>query len=144
MSAKDIPPASNADLERLRDAMKGGIDTSDIPEAGGFQRLKRGANGVLPPRKSIIREAVERQIKALGLTVYRVWQMAHVHSPTLSQSAVHEFLKGQRQLELQSIEALLAAMQLRVVKKHGSGRRKPQRPTKLAGKKTVHRLVPKP
>jgi hypothetical protein len=27
--------------------------------------------------------------------------------PSLSQSAVHEFLKGQRQLELPSIEALL-------------------------------------
>jgi hypothetical protein len=43
MSAKNIPPASKVDLERLREAMNGDIDTSDIAEATGFQRLKRDA-----------------------------------------------------------------------------------------------------
>jgi hypothetical protein len=49
------------------------------------------------------------------LSVYRLWQLARTHYPSLSQAAVHEFLKGQRHLELPSIEALLAAVNLRVV-----------------------------
>src|SRR5438132_392540 len=96
-SAGGIPPASSADLDRLRAAMQSSIDTSEIPERRTFQRLKRDASGKLPPRKSIIREAVARQMQHLHLTVYRLWQMARTHYPTLSQSAVHEFLKGQRQ-----------------------------------------------
>jgi hypothetical protein len=63
----------------------------------------------------MIREAVARQMQRLHLTVYKLWQLARPHYPTLSQAAVHEFLKGQRQLELPSIEALLAAVDLRVV-----------------------------
>jgi hypothetical protein len=126
-SARQIPPASSADLDRLRAAMKGSIDTSEIPERRKFQPLERDANGLLPPRKSIIREAVSRQMRDLHLTVYRVWQLARAHYPPLSQSAVHEFLKGQRQLELPSIEALLAAVDLRVVRRNPPRRGQPQR-----------------
>jgi hypothetical protein len=106
-SAREIPPATNADLARLRDAMSERIDTSDIPERRVFQRLHRDANGNLPPRKSIVCAAVEQERKRRRITVYRLWQMARVHYPPLSQAAVHEFLKGQRQLELPSVEALL-------------------------------------
>jgi hypothetical protein len=116
-SAAEIPPPSKADLDRLRAAMRGSIDTGEIPERRKFDRLKRDASGSLPPRKSIIREAVTREMRHRHLTVYRLWRMARAHYPTLSQSAVHEFVKGQRQLELPSIEALLAAVHLRVVKK---------------------------
>jgi hypothetical protein len=115
-SARDIPRATSADLARLREAMRERIDTSDIPERRRFQRLQRDANGNLPPRKSIIRAAVERERKRRRIMVYRLWQMARVHYPPLSQAAVHEFLKGQRQLELPSVEALLAAVELRVVR----------------------------
>ena len=127
-SAADIPPASAADLERLRNAMAGRIDTSDIPERRKFHRLQRDASGRLPPRKSIIREAVTRQMQLLHLTGYRLWQRARAHYPLLSQSAVHEFLKGQRQLELPSAEALLAAVHLRIVRgaqaRHNRGTKK--------------------
>ncbi len=115
-SAAEIPRAANADLERLRTAMKGEIDTSEIPERKNVQRLQRDASGNLPPRKSIIRDAVQRQMRRLHLTAYRLWQLARAHYPPLSQAAVHEFLKGQRQLELPSVEALLAAVDLRVVR----------------------------
>lgn len=35
-SAKDIPPASKADLDRLRAAMRRSIDMSEIPERRKF------------------------------------------------------------------------------------------------------------
>jgi len=51
-SAAEIPPASRADLDRLRAAMQRPIDTGEVPERRKFQRLKRDASGRLPPRKS--------------------------------------------------------------------------------------------
>lgn len=119
-SAEEIPPASRADLDRLRAAMQGSVDTGEIAERRKFQRVKRDASGRLPPRKSIIRDAVTREMQRLDLTAYRLWRLAQAHYPPLSQAAVHEFLKGQRQLELPSVEALLAAVNLRVVR---SGRK---------------------
>jgi hypothetical protein len=136
-SAEEIPPASKADLDRLRAAMQGSIDTSEIRERRKFHRLKRDGSGGLPLRKSIIRDAVTRQMQHLRLTVYRLWQLARAHYPPLSQAAVHEFLKGQRQLELPSIEALLAAVHLRVVRRSVAQRGRTQRGTKQGAKKSV-------
>lgn len=116
-TAGEIPPASQADLDRLRSVMKGTIDIGDIPERRKFNRIRRDATGNLPPKPSIIREAVVQQMQHLNLTAYRLWQLARAHYPLLSQSAVHEFLKGQRQLELPSVEALLAATNLQVVRR---------------------------
>jgi hypothetical protein len=112
-SATEILRASPADLERLRNAMQGPIDTGEIPERRKFERLQRDASGQLT-RRSMIRDAIAQQMRQLHLTAYRLWRLAKVHHPSLSQSAVHEFLKGKRQLELPSIEALLAAAQLRL------------------------------
>jgi hypothetical protein len=95
--------------------MRGRIDTSEIPERRRLVRLRRDANGDLPVRKSMIREAVAQQMEHRRLSVYRLWKLAKAYYPPLSQSAVHEFLKGNRQLELPSIEALLAAADLHVV-----------------------------
>jgi hypothetical protein len=136
-SAAEIPPASRADLDRLRAAMQRPIDTGEIPEHRKFQRLKRDASGRLPPRKSIIREAVARQMKHLHLSAYRLWQLARVHCPTLSQSAVHEFLKGQRHLELPSVEALLAAVHLRIVSRGTGEPRRRQRGAQQGAKRSV-------
>ena len=99
--AVDIPPATEADLARLSQAMEGPIDTSDIPEQRvAFRRLTRDSTGRLPTRKSVIRDAIVRELEHLNMTPYRLWKEAKVYCPTLSQSAVHEFIKGQRQLEL--------------------------------------------
>jgi hypothetical protein len=116
-SAADVPRASVADLARLRNAMSGPIDTSEIPERrGSFTRVRRDADGMLP-RRSMIRDMVVRELKRRGMTPYRLWKEARLHCPTLSQSAVHEFLKGQRQIELPYAEALLAALHLIVVRR---------------------------
>jgi hypothetical protein len=118
--AVDVAPASDADLARLRRAMNGPIDTSDIPEhKGRFDRLKRDSTGRLPIRRSIVRDAIVRQLKHLNMTPYRLWKEAKTHCPTLSQSAVHEFIKGQRQLELPYAEALMAATHLGIVRNEG-------------------------
>ena len=136
-SAGEIPPPSRMDLERLHAAMHGKIDTGEIAERRKFHRLKRDADGSLPPRKSIIREAVAREMQHLHLTAYRLWRLARAHYPPLSQAAVHEFLKGQRQLELPSVEALLAAVNLRVVRRSDAKRGQTQPATKQGAKKSL-------
>jgi hypothetical protein len=116
-SAADVSRASAADIARLRKAMSGPIDTSEIPERrGSFTRVRRDAAGTLP-RRSMIRDVVLRELQRRGMTPYRLWKEAQLHCPTLSQSAVHEFLKGQRQIELPYAEALLAALNLVVVRR---------------------------
>ncbi len=116
-SAIDIPEANAADLSRLRSAMEGPVDASQISELGaGFERLKRDSSGNLPVRKSVIRDAIREELSQREMTPYRLWQEARVHCPTLSQSAVHEFIKGRRQLELPYAEALMAAVRLGVVR----------------------------
>jgi hypothetical protein len=137
-SAREIPPPSPADLARLRAAMHGSIDTSEIPERRRFHRIQRDADGRLPPRKSIIREAIAREMRRRKLTAYRLWQMARTHYPSLSQSAVHEFLKGQRQLELPSAEALLIAVNLRLVRRRVGPRASRRRAGKQGASKVVH------
>jgi len=138
-SGRDFPPASTADRERLCAAMHSGIDTGEIAERRDFHRLKRDARGRLPPRKSMIRDAVTRQMRRLQLTAYRLWQLAQAHYPPLSQAAVHEFLKGQRQLELPSVEALLAAVNLRIVRKNAAQRGQTRRAPKHRRTKVVSR-----
>jgi hypothetical protein len=78
-SADDVSPATAADIERLRAAMQGRVDTGDIAERRKFQRIQRGPNGRLPPRKSLVREAVMHEMQARGLTAYRLWQLARIH-----------------------------------------------------------------
>lgn len=116
-SAAGIPPATPDDLARLRAARSEAIDTSEIPERrDSFSRLARNAQGRLP-KKSSIRDAVAREMGRLNLTPYRLWKEARAHCPTLSQPAVYEFLKGQRQLELPYAEALMAAVHLVIVRR---------------------------
>ena len=113
--ATEIKPASAADLERLRGAMDGPINTSEIPEKrGGFQRLKRDTQGHLPRRRSVIRDAIKRELASRKMTPYRLWKEALSYCPSISQSAVYDFIKGERQLELPYAEALLAAVNLGV------------------------------
>ncbi len=68
-----------------------------------------------------MRDAIVRELKHLKMTPYRLWKEARVHCPTLSQSAVHEFIKGQRQLELPYAEALMMATHLGIVRKQAGG-----------------------
>jgi len=127
-AASEIKPATTADLDRLRGAIEGPIDTSEVPEnRSGFHRLKRGPQGRLPRRRSVIREAIKRELESRKMTPYRLWKEAVCHCPTISQSAVYEFIKGERQLELPYAEALLAAVNLGVSRVEKSEPKLPKR-----------------
>jgi hypothetical protein len=93
------------------------IDTSEIPERrpGRIMHARRSPLGrpIVPPR-SAIREAILRELGRRQITRYELWKRARVHGPTLSESAVYEFLRGERQIGLEYVEALLAAVGLEV------------------------------
>jgi hypothetical protein len=80
------------------------------------KRLQRDSSGRIPPKpKSLIRDAVLEELGRRHITRYQLWQLAHQHCAGLSQSAVYEFLRGQRQLGLEYVEALLSALNLSII-----------------------------
>jgi hypothetical protein len=116
-SESEIASPTARDLERLRGAMQRDIDTSDIPELqpGRAARARRTAAGkpIVPP-ESAIRDAIRRELDRRQITRYELWKRAHAHCPTLPESAVYEFLRGERQIGLEYVEALLTAANLEV------------------------------
>lgn len=97
--------------------MESRIDTSEIPERrpGGTMRARRSPEGrPTAPPESAIRDAIRRELGLRQITRYELWKRARVHCPTLSESAVYEFLRGERQIGLEYVEALLVAVDLEV------------------------------
>ena len=121
-SAGNIPSTSPAHLSDLLAAMDGPIDTSDIPETKGTAaRVRRDESGKLPQRRpSPIREAILAELGRRKMTRYQLWQEARAHCPTLPQSAVYEFLRGQRDIGLSYVDALLLAAGLVVMRPRGT------------------------
>lgn len=115
-SAGDVPPATPGDLARLLEAMDSPVDTSEIPEKSEHSlRVKRDAEGRLPVgRVSPIRLAILAALDRRGMTRYQLWQKARRHCKTLAQSAVYEYLRGQREIGLPYAEALMRAAGLYV------------------------------
>jgi hypothetical protein len=116
-SASDIAPPTVRELERLRRLMERDIDTSDLPERqpGHATRARRTPEGrPFTPPASAIRDAIRRELGRLQITRYELWKRARAHCPTLPESAVYEFLRGERQIGLEYVEALLAAVDLEV------------------------------
>ena len=109
-SASHIPAATHADIERLRKAMRSSIDTSEIPE----RTTARGGSPVPSPETGGIRDTVLAEIGRQGLSRYRLWKAARAHSKTLPESAVYEFLRGERNIGLAYLDAILAALGLEV------------------------------
>jgi hypothetical protein len=116
-SASELAPPSARDLARLRRAMEKTIDTTEIPERGPgravrARRSPEGARRTVPG--SAIRDAIRRELGRRQMTRYELWKRARAYGPTLSESAVYEFLRGERQIGLAYVEALLAAVDLEV------------------------------
>jgi hypothetical protein len=104
-------------LSRLRNAMKAGErDTPSVGLPDPSKRLKRDASGRIPPKlPSVIRDAILTELESRGITRYQLWKLAKEHCGTIPESAIYEFLRGQRHLGLEYIEALIAALHLAVV-----------------------------
>jgi hypothetical protein len=116
-SAGEIPSSTPRDLKRLRRMMEGKIDTSDVParRPGPATRARRTPEGrPFTPPASAIRDAIRRELGRRQITRYELWRRARAHCPTLPESAVYEFLRGERQIGLEYVEALLAAVDLEV------------------------------
>jgi hypothetical protein len=116
-SASELAPATARDLKRLRGAMERDIDTSEIPErqpGRGAPARRTAAGKPIAPPASAIRDAIRRELGRRQITRYQLWKRARAHCPTLPESAVYEFLRGERQIGLEYVEALLAAVDLEV------------------------------
>ena len=116
-SAGEIPRSTSQELERLRRKMDSEIDTSDIPERQPARALRahRTPEGKpFKPPSSAIRDAILRELGRQQITRYELWKRARAHCPTLPESAVYEFLRGERQIGIEYVEALLSAVDLEV------------------------------
>jgi len=99
-----------AQLKRLAQQPDDQIDTSDISVQDLTDgRWVRGGHRVGGIRGAIILEMERRR-----LTRYQLWKLAREYCPTLSNSAVYEYLDGRRQVGGDYIEAMLAALGLEV------------------------------
>ena len=111
----ELPATSPEELARLLAIPDEAIDTTDIPERLGERgRLRRDENGRLPRRRSPIREAILAAMEDRQMTAYAVWKQARAHCPTLSESAVGEFLKGRRSIGIEYLEAIMQALGLTI------------------------------
>ena len=104
-------------LKRLRAAAAARVDTCEISERRTILTatpVTRRTSGDVPAAGGPIRSAIIAQLKRRQMTGYALWKAAREHCATLPQSAVYEFLRCERQIGLEYIEALLAALDLRL------------------------------
>jgi len=116
-SAGRLPAVRAEDLLRLKRASARAVDTSDLPERPNAALGARpsAARLLSAERPSLLREAIVKEMARQNLTAYALTKHAKVFCETLSQSAVYEFLKGQRQLEVRYADALLRTLRLQIV-----------------------------
>ncbi len=116
------------DVARLKETMRRPVQTDDIPELKGTEPpVYRDAAGNLPKRQlGPVRRAILESLDDHGMTRYALWKKARAHCRTLSRSAVYEYLRGVRDIGIESAEALMMAANLTVV---GQRRPKPERPS---------------
>jgi hypothetical protein len=121
-AASATRPATRADLARLDAAMAGPVDTSDIPErAGPGRRVPRDAQGRLPgPDGGPIRVAILEALQRSGMSRHELWKAARTRCATLSESAVYEYLRGDRDIGVRYAEALIEASGLTIARADAS------------------------
>lgn len=113
-SADTLPVAAPKDLAALLAVMDAAVDASEVAEIKG-PPVRRTADGRLDKgRKSPIRSAILAELGRRKMTRYQLWQKARVFCLTLPQSAVYEYLRGHREIQLPYAEAMMKAMGLGV------------------------------
>jgi hypothetical protein len=117
MSAGDGHATTVQDVARLRQTMRRPIQTDDIPELKGTEPpIHRDASGNLPRQKlGVVRRAILESLDDHGMTRYELWKKARAQCGTLSRSAVYEYLRGVRDIGIESAEALMMAANLKLV-----------------------------
>lgn len=94
------------------------VDTSEVTEQNpGDGSWAKGVRK--PPLESMLRTAISAELKRRKMSRHQLWRSARRFCSTLPQSAVYEFLSGTRQIGLAYLEALLVAMELRIVRRSG-------------------------
>jgi hypothetical protein len=108
-------------MERLRRAMEQPVSPEEdegLPPAS--DRVIRDADGKLPKKPpSPIRDAILAELGRRHMTRYQLWKAARETCSQLPESAVYEFLRGQRQIGVEYIEAMLGALELEIVSASG-------------------------
>src|SRR5205085_6555837 len=108
---RQIAAAATAkpDLARLARAMaRADADDEGLPPKS--RRVKRDALGRLPRKPpSPIRDALLHELGRRGITRYQLWKLAREHCAVLPESAVYEFLRGQRAINVNYCDAMLKA-----------------------------------
>jgi hypothetical protein len=99
--ANQIKPPTKEDLNRLKRAAAGPIDTSDIAE---MRFTKKGP----------IWHAVVDEMRRQGLSGHRLWKLAREYSPKLPESAVYEFMANKRSVRVDYADAMLQALGLKL------------------------------
>jgi lambda repressor-like predicted transcriptional regulator len=110
IKAEELPkrtPERLAELRWLSENVE--PDLSDIPEQTYDDCIYRDAAGDFPGR-SFLRDAVVAAMEKRGWTAYRLHKEAKLHRPTLSVSATNEFVKGQRNVGILYVEAMMKAL----------------------------------
>jgi hypothetical protein len=111
--AGEVPKTSAADLARMMSIANEAIDTSDIPEqTANGDRLVRDKDGRLPKRDSMIRTTIAEAMAYRSMTVYALCKEARKYCPTISETAVGQFLKAQRSVGMDYIEAMFDALEI--------------------------------
>jgi hypothetical protein len=116
MKASELPRPDRAELEALKAMPDSAIDTSDIPQrTEPAYRATRDAQGHLPrPGSSPLRQAILAELRRRRMSGHQLWKAAAGFCATLPESAVYEFLSGKRQVGLAYLDAMLAALDLKV------------------------------
>ncbi len=115
--AGQIPATSPEELARMLAIPDESIDLTDIPEQPAGGRLTRDEAGRLPVRPSFLRDAIAAAMAERNMSTYALWKEAKATCPTISETAVGEFLKGKRQIGLAYLETLMTVTGLTVVPK---------------------------
>lgn len=114
--AVDLPPPSPDHLAGLRAVVASGVPVDPgKPMSTGGRRVDRDATGRPVARvKGGICQLILAQLGRRQMTRYELYKRAKTSCPTLSESAVYEYLRGMRIIRADYLEALIHASGLEI------------------------------
>ena len=117
-SADDLPARTPQDIARLKAAMDIPVEPSEELESARpvGPGVRRDATGRIVKRPlGLLRAAILASLDRHKMTRYELWKKAHARCESLSASAVYEYLRGDREIGSEYMEALIEAAKLEVV-----------------------------